>query len=127
MKQYGGSKGKADKLFSQIIRSQGRCECCGSTQNLQTAHIISRRFSKVRCDLRNAFCLCAKCHMRFTANPIEFAEYVASTWAQEHVPLMRERAYDVKGKVDWETTCEYLQNILDAKITLIEARNSLTS
>lgn len=69
-------KNKATKLHSQVVRSRGTCENCGSTNALQCAHIISRRYTATRCDPLNAFCLCAKCHFHFTEWPLEFHTFV---------------------------------------------------
>lgn len=122
IKQYKGDKGKADRIFGQIIRSQGKCEHCGSTQTLQTAHIMSRKYNLIRCDTRNAFCLCAKCHFHFTANPILFAEWTATTWAQQYIEAVRKKAYDRIAKPDWTERIEFLQQITENKITIQQAR-----
>jgi len=125
MKRSKGDKAKADRLFSLAIRSHGRCENCqkSSGVQLQCAHIMSRRYSKTRCDLRNAFCLCAGCHIYFTANPVAFGQFVSKTWANEHFELIQKRAYDVMGnKTDWMERCTFLQPIVDGTISLDEAR-----
>lgn len=59
-----GPKGKADKLFSLIIRSEGECQGCGSAFGLQCAHIIRRHFSWTRTHLDNAWALCGDCHYK---------------------------------------------------------------
>lgn len=95
-----GAKKKADVLFSKIVRARGACVQCGSTKNLQTAHIISRRYSNTRCVLSNAFCACAGCHMRWTDNPVEFASFVLERIGQTEY----ERLYALSQqttKVDW--------------------------
>lgn len=95
-----GAKKKADTLFSLIVRSRGACVQCGSTRNLQTAHIISRRYSNTRCVLSNAFCACAGCHMRWTDHPVEFASFVLERIGQSEY----ERLYALSqqtAKVDW--------------------------
>jgi 5-methylcytosine-specific restriction endonuclease McrA len=80
MSIYGkGAKGRADKLFSQVVRARGACERCGSPHNLQCAHIITRSRNATRCDLRNAWCLCARCHLRLTHWPVEHAEFAMDT------------------------------------------------
>jgi hypothetical protein len=74
-----GAKLRADKLFSQIIRSRGACENCGATGEgafLQCAHIISRRYANTRCDEDNALCLCARCHHFFTDHPVSFGAVI---------------------------------------------------
>lgn len=119
-----GDKGKADRLFSQIIRSQGKCENCEAREysKLQTAHILSRRYAKTRCDTRNAFCLCASCHFYFTANPYEFARFIDESWARYHYEDIKAKAFDTLSKVDWLERIEFLTAITDGKISLIEAR-----
>ena len=79
-------KNKADKLFSQIIRSRGFCERCGTTANLQTSHIFSRRFAWTRTDLANALCLCAACHR----------------WWHDHPPATKELAVSVIGLDEYD-------------------------
>ena len=69
-----------DKLWSDRVRSLGRCEKCGTTQRLTAAHIVSRRHRSTRWDLRNGICLCYRCHMFWAHNdPVEFVEWVRST------------------------------------------------
>lgn len=128
---YGkGLKAKATQLHAQIIRSTGRCENCGKGPEyvqLQCAHIISRRFSHTRTDLRNAFCLCAACHRYYTDYPREFSRFITKTWAQEFyddvlLPLSRERL----AKLNWQDRLDFLKDIkkrIDNKtLTLEEAR-----
>lgn len=102
-----GAKAKADKWFSLIVRSAGVCRSCGSTANLQTAHIISRRFSNTRCVLANAFCLCAKCHHHYTDHPVEWASFVLEQIGRTEY----ERLYKLSqqtSKVDWSVVAAEL-------------------
>ena len=69
-------KRKADKLFSEFIRSKGRCERCGKQENLQTSHIFSRRYLVTRWTPINANCLCAGCHRWWHDKPVEAVEWV---------------------------------------------------
>lgn len=95
-----GAKAKCDRLFSLIVRSRGACIQCNATANLQTAHIISRRYSHTRCVLSNAFCACPKCHMRWTDHPVEFASFVLERIGQteyQRLYLLSQQT----GKVDW--------------------------
>ena len=54
--QRKGDAGKADRLFSRIIRSRGWCQYpgCSSSGPFETAHIIGRGASGVRCEEDNA-------------------------------------------------------------------------
>lgn len=98
-------KAEATRLHSQIVRSRGYCENCGNAylstgSKLECAHIVSRRFSRTRTDTTNAFCLCSKCHMRFTEWPLEFAAFVVQEIGQDGYDLLVRRAHSTE-KVDW--------------------------
>lgn len=108
------SKKKADVLFSQIIRSIGKCEFCGRSAGvqLQAAHIISRKFGNTRTDFQNVLCLCASCHRKGHDNPLDFALHV-TRWATDNninLDTVRNRAY-AYGKVNWELRLKELQDI----------------
>lgn len=59
-----GDPGNADRLFSLIVRSRGRCEFpgCSSQGPFDTAHNIPRECSGTRCVEDNAWCLCRSHH-----------------------------------------------------------------
>ena len=122
MKRYKGAKARADKLFSEIIRSIGFCENCGKEQWLQCAHINSRRFNATRCDTRNAFCLCAGCHRYYTDFPREFSRFITTTWAADYYDMLFQTSRTAT-KVDWDERVEFLTRIKDGEITLQEARD----
>lgn len=111
-----GDKAKADKLFSLIIRSRGRCEGCGSAWNLQCAHVVSRRFANTRCDEDNAYCLCAKCHMFYTDHPVDFGLFVTERMGTEPYLRLQQRAH-ATTKVKWPEVVARL----DARWKEIEA------
>lgn len=127
IKTAKGLKGKADKLYSQIIRLKGRCEVCGSDNWLQTAHIISRRFSNTRTDLRNSMCLCAKCHHHYTDHPVEWGKLVTNDdwWMSKYYPDVHKKS-QLTSKVDWEERVEFLKDVYDRiqenELTIEEAR-----
>lgn len=76
-------KRRADKIFSEKIRSKGYCfmkgednvECGGS---LQCAHIVGRANHNLRWDSANAIPLCAGHHIYYTSRPTEFALIISS-------------------------------------------------
>ena len=119
---YGkGYKGKADKLFSKIVRSRGSCERCGTTEyaTLQCAHIITRKYSATRTDTRNAWCLCARCHRRLTDWPREHSRFITQTIGGNTYEELRAKAEAVT-KVNWEDEYERLMGIardMDLTIT----------
>jgi hypothetical protein len=110
VKRFKGAKAKADKIFSEIIRSIGECESCYKTEWLQCAHICSRRYSNTRTDLRNAFCLCAGCHRRFTDHPREFSRFISDTWAEAYYDDVYRKSQEV-GKINWDDEYERLKEI----------------
>jgi len=122
---YGkGDKGKATKLHSIIVRSIGVCEACEyecpcpdkwkhGVCKLQAAHIQGRTASNTRTQLRNAFCLCASCHRKFTDQPLTFSRFVTTTWAQEHRQTLIElsRPMVTGQKMDWEWELDRLKEV----------------
>lgn len=110
---YGkGDKGKATKLHSRIVRSRGACEKCGERNFLllQTAHIISRRYSATRTDETNAFCLCAACHRYYTDWPKEFSRFITDKIGTEKYEQLKAKAETVT-KMAWSDEVERLKLI----------------
>jgi 5-methylcytosine-specific restriction endonuclease McrA len=67
----------ADELFSKVVRLRDQyCQRCGTPNNLQCAHIITRSYPLTRFDEANAMALCAGCHKYFTHRPLEWIDYV---------------------------------------------------
>jgi predicted restriction endonuclease len=58
-------KSTLDKLWSLKIKERAgfKCEICGTTENLNSHHIIGRRNHAVRWFLPNGICLCVQHHM----------------------------------------------------------------
>lgn len=108
-----GSKLKCDRLFSQIIRTRDkRCRNCGHSENLQCAHIASRRFSAGRTNEQNAVALCAGCHHFFTDNPVAFGVWVIS-WMGEPAYVALQHRVNRVTKMDWPAEAERLQERLN--------------
>lgn len=136
VKRYGKVKGKADKLFSEIIRSLGYCEAEGwptpelarsCSPQLQTAHIVTRKRSATRTDTRNAFCLCFTHHRYFTDYPREFSHFISDTWAQSHYDQIYWKS-NIPTKVDWQERVAFLsevQRAINAGELTLEAARSL--
>lgn len=100
-----GPKGKADRLFSRIVRSRGACEACGDNdyRKLQCSHIVRRAFNATRCDEDNALALCWSCHRRFTDDPIAWVRFLDEQIGRYELDRLREKANaGVKaGKTFW--------------------------
>lgn len=101
-------KDKLDDVFRKIIRSYGCCENCGSTDNLQTAHIVTRGALQIRWNPENAFCLCKSCHFLFTTQSWRWPVFVGEKrgvelWWELH------RKANKKTKLNYESILEGLQ------------------
>ena len=94
-------KAKADKLFSEYIRSVGKCEWCGRTDmRLECAHINSRRFLVTRWEPINAVCLCSACHRKAHDRPIVFTEWIKEYLGEDiYDELKREATTGVNKQV----------------------------
>jgi 5-methylcytosine-specific restriction endonuclease McrA len=53
---------KLDDKWADRVREIGRCERCGSKNNLSAHHIIGKTSRATRWDLENGICLCFSCH-----------------------------------------------------------------
>lgn len=111
-----GAKAKADRLFSQIIRSEGKCQRCGSTYGLQCAHILGRTFSWTRVHLDNAWCLCGTCHYKVDNYADEKMSLVEATIGLDlYYDLVR--LSQCRDKFDWPAAAA----VLDAEWKQIKA------
>lgn len=85
-------KKRCDALFAAIVRAPGECIRCGSRENLQCAHIRSRRYNATRWSFDNAVCLCATCHYFFTVNPLRWEEWVVERFGARRWNALRKKA-----------------------------------
>ena len=94
---------QCDRVFSKIIRARGTCEAAdGSCKgNLQCAHGFSRSYRAIRCDERNAFCLCAHHHVFFTHRPLEWDQWLRRAWGNLGYDVMRDLAL-ANERTDWK-------------------------
>lgn len=128
LKTYKGAKAKADKLFSEAIRSVGYCEAEGygdkpCTPQLQCMHIISRRFNSTRTDTRNGMAGCAAHHRYFTDHPREFSHFITDTWASQYYDQIYAKS-QISQKIDWQARIDLLKRIKSGELSLTEARES---
>jgi hypothetical protein len=113
-----GPKGRADRLFSQIVRARGVCQVpdCGETRYalLQCCHIYSRTYNNTRTDETNALCMCASHHAKFTARPLDFGDFVRSLLGDEEVDALRAKAHAVGSwsKNRWTDEADRLAAVL---------------
>jgi len=107
---------KLDAIFSQIMRSRGKCDFCGRGREhgvvLQCAHGFSRRYRGTRWTEEANFCLCSGCHMKFTHDPIGWDDYMQATWGEEKYNRLRAQAQAIT-KADREEILEKLKKRLE--------------
>lgn len=104
-------KAKCDKLASEIVRSLGYCERCGSSNQLTPSHIIARRYSATRTDLNNVQCLCFTCHRRLTDLPDEWRNWIDYSIGKPEYERLRTKAENFSGKFDWQAEYERLKQV----------------
>jgi len=91
---------KLDKLWSEKVKSVGKCAYCGKDSYLNPHHIYSRSNYSTRWDLDNGICLCSGCHTlssTFSAHktPMEFSEYIKEKRGNEWFNRLRAKAKQV--------------------------------
>lgn len=102
---------EADRLFSLIVRSPGRCAITDETHagNLQCAHVFSRLYRSVRWDFRNAYPLCAKHHTYYTHRPEEWDDWRKARLGPDLYGELRGLALDPMTKPDLELVISELR------------------
>lgn len=105
-------KRKADRLFSEYVRSKGYCEWCEKrTDGLECAHIFSRRFLVTRWEPINALSLCHACHRKWHDKPVEAVEWVKEYLGED---VYEELRYIAKNKVNknvYDNLLERIKNL----------------
>ena len=99
----------ADTLFSNLVRSLGFCENCGSSDRLEAAHIVPRRFLSVRWERGNAVCICHTCHSFYTTNPYSWDDWVTERIGAEAYRDLKRRAEEGRGPPDYDRVIEDLK------------------
>jgi predicted restriction endonuclease len=53
-----------DELWARDVkhRDRGKCVVCGARRRVEAAHIVSRKYQKLRCSVDNGVTLCPSCH-----------------------------------------------------------------
>lgn len=102
----------ADDLFSKYIRARdGRCQKCGTDQNLQCAHIFSRGYGQIRYDLQNAVALCRGCHRFFTDRPIEWEFFIKEKIGVPMYENLKVKALKHDKKIDYDEIITELKEL----------------
>ncbi len=108
-------RNRADRLFSLIVRAEGKCAHCGSTENLTAAHIVGRRHYATRWSEDNSEPLCWPCHHRFTLNPVSWNLWIIEQIGEEAWWDLHRRAL-AKWDGDYDALIDRLEKRL-AEVT----------
>ena len=95
---------RCDILFSQIIRARDKkCLRCSKTENLQCAHIFSRKNYATRWFPQNAITLCYACHIFWGhKNPVDFTRFVENILGKETLDGVQSLSHQViKHEPQW--------------------------
>ena len=113
-----------DRKWSAFIRAHGKCEYCGTSENLTDSHIIGRADFKTRFHPRNNQCICFSDHGKLEAQPITFARWVESTTCGQYVDTMIIQA-NASPKPDYDLWVRIWDIIELRRYTLEQAREWL--
>lgn len=62
--------------WAKKVKKAGKCNMCGSKENLVAHHIVPWEYSiKGRTDINNGMCLCKECH-KTVHNACEYTDYM---------------------------------------------------
>lgn len=102
-----------DILWSKITKVVYgfRCEWCGSTENLQSDHIVNRWKFLTRWVIENCLILCMPCHIfRKKREPYEWAKLADEKRGPDTIQALKVQA-NRPEKVDLEQVQRYLEGM----------------
>ena len=114
----------ADSAFSTAVRMSRNhtCEHCQRTDGkMEAAHIYGRANKSVRWDTMNILCLCFRCHLQFTANPLDFEDWLRSYFGDGYLEILNEKRHRIQK--DTKAYRAEIAKHYRAEIKLLEAGN----
>jgi hypothetical protein len=109
---------KADRLWSKVILSRGKCEVCGKKAT-NPHHFIGRKNLTLRHDPRNGIALCYTHHVGGKQSAHQDPQWICA-WMMEHRP--DDYNYLWEKKEELSTTIDYTQVITNLERKLKEER-----
>ena len=109
-RKENGKVKKADAIIRDIVMARDRrCVICGSPDNLQWSHLITRRKYSVRWDTRNSCMMCARCHFRHhRQGPEEYVSWFMRTYGAEEYQSLVQRANRPLSSAERKELIEYI-------------------
>lgn len=90
----GCAEETADRRFSLFIRRRdGVCVVCGTKRDLTCAHVLSRRYRRLRFRPENAVAMCWRDHDYLDTHP-----YIKRAWFRKHRKGLLEKLEDLKDR-----------------------------
>lgn len=117
-------KAEADRLFSLIIRAEGKCQRCNYRCTcpefpakhiipgclLQCSHFVGRTANWTRTYEDNCTCLCASCHRKVEDNPPLHVEWFVGLRGEDvRRDCQRRGEMTSLAKFDWPTELERIK------------------
>lgn len=88
---------RLDHLTSLIVRKRDKaCVICGSTQNPQCGHFISRMFIATRWDLSNCHQQCSGCNMTHEVDPVPYTLFIQREYGDQYPATLSALAHQTK-------------------------------
>lgn len=90
-------KNQLEELWKEYCLERDKyCQYCGSKDNLQIHHIISRKNNSIKYDVENGITLCKRCHSKISLNPTSRTEFII--WYIKKYSLEKLEYLQMKGK-----------------------------
>ena len=86
-------KKECDRVFSLWVRNRERaCVTCGSRNNLQAGHYVSRSVNILRFDERNVHTQCVSCNIFKRGNMVEYSAFMLRKYGPDIIKkLLKEK------------------------------------
>ena len=111
---------RADRLWSQYIRRDGKCAICGRRDlRLEANHLIHRNAVFFRHNRENGICLCTHHHtfsVELSAHgaPWAFEEWMKLHRLEQYAWWAKNRYQIITGqRINYQQVCDVLQTLLE--------------
>lgn len=112
------TRDRLDRKMSLYIRARdGRCMVCGSQENLQNGHYLSRVFFNTRWDFENCNTQCARCNKMHEYDPEPYRQFMAEKYGEEIIQELAQKAHS--GNKLSRDDLQSIEQEIDRKMALI--------
>lgn len=96
---------ECDHRFAVAVKARDgwQCRACGSPYKIQCAHVVSRRYHATRWLLANAMALCARCHMKYTNDPLGWDLFIEERMGLVAYAELKRIALQGAAHIDYES------------------------